>query len=96
MQDEERDQERPDARVIVREAMLALVVGVGATAMPVAVLAVARVVADFLYETLPSALGFAGDARWWIAIVLTVAGITVGWSCGWCPGTPAQTRRPRV
>ncbi|MBM4684875.1 hypothetical protein GS532_13420, partial [Rhodococcus hoagii] len=52
LQDEERDQERPDARVIAREAMLALFVGVGATAMPVAVLAVARVVADFLYETL--------------------------------------------
>ncbi|NKS53411.1 ion channel protein [Rhodococcus hoagii] len=86
MQDEERDQERPDARVIAREAMLALVVGVGATAMPVAVLAVARVVADFLYETLPSALGFAGDARWWIAIVLTVAGITVGLVVWLVPG----------
>ncbi len=43
--------------MIAREAMLALFVGVGATAMPVAVLVVARAVADFLYETLPSALG---------------------------------------
>lgn len=73
-----KDEERPDARVIVREAVLALVVGVGATAIPIAVLALAQGLAVVLYESVPRALGFAGDAAWWIAIVLTVAGIAVG------------------
>lgn len=81
-----KDEEHPDARVIAREAVLALLVGIGATAIPIAVLAVARVLADFLYGSLPRALGFPGDARWWIAIVLTSAGIAVGLIVWLVPG----------
>ncbi len=73
-----KDVEHPDARAIVREAILAVLVGVAAAAIPIAVFEAVRVVAEVLYVRVPHALGFSGDARWWILVVLTAAGVGVG------------------
>ncbi|PTR24011.1 H+/Cl- antiporter ClcA [Rhodococcus sp. OK519] len=80
------DEEHPAARVIACEAVLAVLVGVAATAVPIAVLAAARVLAVFLYERVPDALGFSGDARWWPVAVLTSAGVVVGLIVWLVPG----------
>lgn len=73
-----QDEEHPDARVMVREAALAVVVGVAATVVPIAVLAAARGLAEVLYERIPATVGFSGDAPWWIFGVLTATGLAVG------------------
>ncbi|QCQ94075.1 ion channel protein [Rhodococcus sp. SGAir0479] len=81
-----QDEEHPDARVMVREAALAVVVGVAATVVPIAVLAAARGLAEVLYERIPATVGFSGDAPWWIFGVLTATGLAVGSIVRLAPG----------
>lgn len=81
-----KDVEHPDARVMAREAGLAVLVGVAAAAIPIALFETVRAVADLLYVRVPHVLGFAGDSRWWIAVVLTVAGVGVGSIVRLAPG----------
>ncbi|MCL2535783.1 MAG: ion channel protein [Nocardiaceae bacterium] len=78
--------EHPDARVIAREAVLAVLVGIAAAVIPIAVADAVRVTAETLYVRVPRALGFAGDAPWWIVVVLTGVGVGVGTIVWLVPG----------
>ncbi|MDH6679010.1 H+/Cl- antiporter ClcA [Rhodococcus sp. LBL1] len=81
-----KDVEHPDARAIAREAVLAVLVGVAAAAIPIAVFEAVRVVAEVLYVRVPHVFGFGGDDQWWILAVLTTAGVVVGSIVWLAPG----------
>ncbi|GAB2644982.1 hypothetical protein GCM10027068_25740 [Prescottella soli] len=81
-----KDVEHPDARAMAREAVLAVLVGVAAAAIPIAVFEAVRFVAEVLYVRVPHAFGFGGDDRWWILAVLTTAGVVVGSIVWLAPG----------
>lgn len=70
--------EHPPTRAIARDAVLAVILGVAATTIPLAVFAAVRQVTDVLYVRVPNVVGFAGYSGWWVFAVLTITGLVVG------------------
>ncbi|MDG3016418.1 ion channel protein [Corynebacteriales bacterium D3-21] len=65
-------------RTVAKQAIPALLVGVGSALVLIAVSVVANKIEHFLWNWLPDECGLAEDNRWWIFGTLTVTGILVG------------------
>ncbi len=75
------------ARKLVKQLIPALLAGVGSALVLVVMDLIAETwLQHLIWETLPSALGFTHDSRWWIFIVLTFAGVAVGLTVWLIPG----------
>ncbi len=67
--------------------VLSAVVGVLVSALAWGFLALVSKLQGWLYKTLPSGLGFHGQPAWWPLPLLAVAGLVVGLTIRYLPGT---------
>lgn len=71
---------------IAKQAVPALIIGIGTAVAYLGASAVADQFEHFLWDWLPGELGFDGSNRWWIFVMLTAAGIAVGLIIWLVPG----------
>jgi H+/Cl- antiporter ClcA len=75
------------SRQYLRLLVLAAVLGVPVAAVAWAFLALVSKLEHWLYHSLPSGLGFHGTPVWWPLPLLAVAGVLVGLTIRYLPGT---------
>ena len=68
----------PRARTMLLLSMPALLIGVASSLVLIAVMKVASVLQQFLWERLPISIGIAQDSPFWIIAMLTLTGVVVG------------------
>ncbi|HGN9371813.1 TPA: ion channel protein [Citrobacter pasteurii] len=68
----------PRARTMLLLSTPALLIGVASSLVLIAVMKVASVLQQFLWERLPISIGIAQDSPFWIIAMLTLAGVMVG------------------
>lgn len=78
--------DRSRARVLAAQLPAALVIGIGASLLLLAVTKIADALTRVLWHTLPHALGVDGQGGWWILAVLTLTGFAVGLVVRYMPG----------
>lgn len=76
----------PRARTMLLLSVPALVIGVVSSLILIAVMKVANVLQQILWERLPASLGVAHDSSLWIVGILTLTGIMVGLVIRFSPG----------
>src|SRR3954447_4087922 len=81
--------ERPSSvtvRTLLSLSLPAIVVGVASALALLALYAVSGVVQDWLWDSLPDAIGADPNSGWWIFGVLTITGVAVGLVLWLVPG----------
>ena len=68
----------PRARTMLLLSTPALIIGIASSLVLIAVMKVASVLQQFLWERLPVSIGIANDSPVWIIGMLTLTGIMVG------------------
>ncbi|AMH15315.1 MULTISPECIES: ion channel protein [Citrobacter] len=68
----------PRARTMLLLSTPALLIGVASSLVLIAVMKVASVLQQFLWERLPISIGIAQDSPFWIITMLTLTGVMVG------------------
>lgn len=68
----------PRARAMLLLSTPALLIGVASSLVLIAVMKVASVLQQFLWERLPISIGIAQDSPFWIITMLTLTGVMVG------------------
>ncbi|MBJ3556812.1 ion channel protein [Salmonella enterica subsp. enterica serovar Derby] len=68
----------PRARTMLLLSTPALLIGVASSLVLIAVMKVASVLQQFLWERLPISIGIAQDSPFWIIAMLTLTGVMVG------------------
>ena len=68
----------PRARTMLLLSTPALLIGVASSLVLIAVMKVASVLQQFLWERLPVSIGIAQDSPFWIITMLTLTGVMVG------------------
>lgn len=76
----------PRARTMLLLSVPALVIGIVSSLILIAVMKVANVLQQILWERLPASLGVAHDSSLWIVGILTLTGIMVGLVIRFSPG----------
>ncbi|MDA8481109.1 ion channel protein [Citrobacter sp. Awk 4] len=76
----------PRARTMLLLSVPALIIGVVSSLILIAVMKVANVLQQILWERLPASLGVAHDSSLWIVGILTLTGIMVGLVIRFSPG----------
>jgi H+/Cl- antiporter ClcA len=83
------------ARALLRTAPAAVVVGIGAGLLLVALDYLSGQLEHLLWDYLPDQLGFAGSSWWWRLVMLTAAGLAVGLVVRFVPGHAGPDQLPR-
>lgn len=76
----------PRARTMLLLSVPALIIGVVSSLILIAVMKVANVLQQILWERLPASLGVAHDSSLWIVGILTLTGVMVGLVIRFSPG----------
>ncbi|NDO83265.1 ion channel protein [Citrobacter sp. NCU1] len=76
----------PRARTMLLLSVPALIIGVVSSLILIAVMKVANVLQQILWERLPASLGVAHDSSLWIVGILTLTGMMVGLVIRFSPG----------
>ncbi|MEO3991826.1 ion channel protein [Pseudocitrobacter cyperus] len=76
----------PRARTMLLLAFPAVIIGIVASLILIAVMKIASVLQHLLWSSLPGALGVSWDSPWWIVSILTLTGVAVGLVIRFSPG----------